>query len=987
MAKYNSGPLEKALQPTRGFAAMVRWSRCIGLLVVLAGLLGGPRAQGSGPHWVAGASYFASSAKGKPVVWANGQVSYFLDQGALSGSVSNSQAAGMVASAAAVWSGVPTAAVSITQGGSLGEDVSGANVTANTPAGTGATLPADAQPSATAEPVAVVLDADGSVIDDIYGPGSSDPGYCTLNGVYSSVDNLAAAGTIAHALIVINGRCATSAALDQLLEYQLVRAFGRVLGLDWSQVNDAMWPSHPSTDGLTGWPVMHPLEYLCSGSETSCMPNPLSLRPDDIAGLNQLYPVTSANAGSWNGKTQTAAATISVTGTISFRNGQGMQGVNVVLTPLNGTTPDLRYAVSAVSGAYFRTNAGNAVTGMVDAQGNAYGRFGTDSPAQEGAFVLTGVPLPTGESSAVYQLSIEPVNAMYTGLQSVGPYTANQVKPSGAVQTVVLGTLSAGSAVTQNFVMADSADGQLTDDGLEAAPNSAGGNGEWVSKLVGYGHTGWFQFHARANRYFTVEAASLDESGLGSESKSAVLIGIWNGTDPVGSAPAVATTVPFNGVTVGLSTLAAQTDSDGEIRVAYADIRGDGRPDFSYRARVLYADSVFPPRLTLNGGPIAIKGQGFRPGMRVSLNGVSAAVTSVTPTEITAVAQPVSAATGTVLLAVQDSQTLAYAEILDGLSYDAQGTDGIRFVNQPGGTLSQGVPVPLTVQVVAGDGVTPAANVQVSFAVQSGSAVLGCGASPCTAMTDETGTATVTVAPASSQATTVAATLANGAHVMTEFDGGTPPQIAATNTLYLAIGAQVSWTPVAVVLSNGSAVQGANVVWTSGPGAQIGTVSTSSNAAGNASTGVTAGPLTAGETANVYACGAGSGTCATFAIHAAHAEMASLVPVSGVGQSLAASGTAMPVTLEVVDGVGHPLAGAAVNFYQQMVAWQPPCPAQGRCPAPRQLDAPVASSATSDANGLVTLTPMSNNGEPAVLHIEATTGQQGLLQFAITEHP
>ena len=968
---------------------MVTLSRCCILILVVAGLLGGGvRAGASGPHWVAGVNYFAPSAKGSPVVWANGKVSYFLDQGALSSSVSNSQAAGMVASAAAVWSSVPTAAVAITQGGSLSEDVNGSNVTANTPAGTGATLPSDAQPSATSEPVAVVLDADGSVIDDIYGPGASDPGSCTLNGVYSSVDNLTVAGTIAHALIIINGRCATSSALDQLLEYEMVRAFGRVLGLDWSQVNDAMWPSHPTTDGLTGWPVMHPVEHLCTGSSTSCMPNPLTLRLDDIAGLNQLYPVTSANAGSWSGKTQTAASTVTVTGTISFRNGQGMQGVNVVLTPLNGTTPDLRYTVSAVSGAYYRANAGNAVTGAVDAQGNPYGRFGTDNAAQEGAFVLSGVPLPPGETSAVYQLSLEAVNPTYTGADSVGPYTDNQVKPSGAVQTVVLGTLSAGSAVTQNFTMADSADGQVTDDGLEAAPNGAGGNGEWISKLVGYGHTGWFQFHARANRYFTVEASSLDESGLGSESKSAVLIGLWNGTDPVGSAPALATTVPFNGAAVGLATLAAQTDSDGEIRVAYADIRGDGRPDFSYRARVLYADSVFPPRLTLNGGPIAVKGQGFRPGMTVSINGTAAAVTSITPTEITAVASPVGAATGTVLLTVQDPQTLATAEILDGLSYDAQGTDGLRIVTGPSGTgLSQGVPMPMTVQVVAGDGVTPAANVLVSFTVQSGSATLGCTASPCTAMTDQSGMATVTVTPETSQATTVAATLFTGASVMTEFDGGTPPQIAATNTLYLAIGAQVSWKPVAVVLSNGSAVQGAGVVWSASAGAEVQGASTNSNAAGNASTTVLAGPLTAGTSANVYACEAGAGPCATFTINAVHAEMASLVPVSGVGQSLPASGTAMPVTLEVVDGLGHPLAGAEVNFYQQMDAWQPPCPAQGRCPAPRQLQAPMTSSAISDANGLVPLTPMSNDGEPAVLHVQATTGQQGLLQFAITQHP
>ncbi len=558
--------------------------------------------------------------------------------------------------------------------------------------------------------------------------------------------------------------------------------------------------------------------------------------------------------------------------------------------------------------------------------------------------------------------------------------------PSGAVQTVLLGSLSAGSSVTQNFVMADSANGTLTDDGLEASPNSAEGNGEWIAKLVGYGHTGWFDFHARANRYFTVEAAALDESGLATESKAAVLIGLWNGTDAVGAVPDLASTVPFNGAAVGLSTLSAFTDADGEIRLAYADARGDGRPDFSYHARVLYADSVFPARLTLNGGTIVIQGQGFRPGMVVTLNGVSASVTSVTPTEITAVAAAVNAPTGTLTLEVQDPQTLGVAKILDGLSYDAQGTDGLRLVSGPSGTLSQGVPVPMTVQAVAADGKTPAANVTVSFAVASGSASMTCASSPCTAVTNGDGMAVMMVAPQTTQATAVTAALSTGASVTSEFDGGTPPQIAATNTLYVAIGAQVNWTPVAVVLSNGGAVQGTLVHWTGSTGAQIGAASSTSDAAGDVSTTVTAGPLATGATANVYACEGGSAPCATFTISAVHPELASLLPVSGVGQSLAASGSPTPVTLEVVDGVGHPLAGAQVNFYQQMVSWQPSCPATGRCPAPQQLGS-EASTVQADANGLVTLTPMSNVGQAVVLHIQATTGQQGSLSFVITQHP
>jgi hypothetical protein len=822
----------------------------------------------------------------------------------------------------------------------------------------------------------------------LYGAGASDPSQCSQNGVLAWVDNFSAAGNIAHAVIVVNGRCATSSALDSLLQYQLVRAFGQVLGLDWSQVNEAMWAtSTPTTYGLAGWPVMHPMERLCTGASTSCLPNAMTLRTDDIAGLNQLYPVTGANAAQWSGKTVTAAATISVQGTISFRNGQGMQGVNVVLTPVSSGAPQLQYTVSAVSGAYFERDTANAVLGPVNYQGTAYGRFGSDDVTKEGYFVMSGVPLPAGTTAASYQLSIEAVNPLYVGKQSVGPYDVSQVTPSGAVQTVQLGSLSAGAVVTQNFTMQDSADGTQTDDGVEATPTMAAVNGEWLSKLVGYGHTGWFQFHARANRVFTVEAASLDATGLGAETKAAVLIGLWNGTDAVGSLPDNATTVPYNGAQVGLSTIAGQTQADGEIRVAYADARGDGRPDYNYRARVLYADTVFPARLTLNGGPIAITGRGFRPGAAVIVNGVAAAVTSISPTEITAVAPAVSSATGTVAVEVQDPQTLESAWILDGLAYDAQGSDGVRLVSGPSGTVGQGVPMPLTVQVVAGDGKTPAANVAVTFAVASGAASIGCTAKPCQVMTNGDGMATMMVTATQVQPTQVSASLTNGASVIDEFDGGAPPQIAATNTLYVAIGAQVSWTPTAIVLSAGKPLQGTAVQWSAGSAAQItGLVSSASNAAGLAATTVLAGPLAAGATGTVYACQAQSTACAAFTMSAVHTELAGLLPVSGVGQTLSASGTAMPVTLEVVDGAGHPLAGAQVNVYQQMTAWEPPCPAQGRCPAAPQMGS-TSSVLSADANGLITVTPMSGGGQPVVVQMLATTGQQGSLAWSVTQHP
>ena len=192
-------------------------------------------AHAGGPRWVVGSSYFNASAKGQPIVWANGQVTYYTDLGDLSAQVNQAQANAMVATAAAVWSNVSTAAVSIQRGGSLAEDVSGSNVTVGT---SGITMPADIQSTMTSEPVAVIYDQDGSVIDAIYGPGASSPLVCQNSGVMVSVDNLAVTGNIVHALIVVNGLCATTANQIATLQYQLIRGFGRVLGLDWSQTNE-----------------------------------------------------------------------------------------------------------------------------------------------------------------------------------------------------------------------------------------------------------------------------------------------------------------------------------------------------------------------------------------------------------------------------------------------------------------------------------------------------------------------------------------------------------------------------------------------------------------------------------------------------------------------------------------------------------------------------------------------------------------------------
>lgn len=948
-------------------------------------------AHAGGPRYVAGTSYFPASMTGKPIVWANGQVKYYTDLGSLSATVTQSQANTMVANAAAVWNAVPTAAVKIFSGGSLSEDVNGSNVTAS---GNTITLPADIQSSYTAKPIAIVYDQDGSVINTFFGPGASSAATCQQDAVFTFIDNLASSGNIVHALMLVNGLCAANAANTTVLQYQLVRAFGQVLGLDWSQTNEEMFApggGGATSAGLAGWPIMHPIERLCNASGVTCMPNATTLRPDDIAALNRLYPVTSANIASFSGKKLTATNTLSVTGAITFRNGQGMQGVNVVLRPMlpGSDLPDIRYTVTAVSGVTFHGNAGNVITGLTDSSGNALARFGSGDTTTEGYFDLSGVPIPAGETTDTWQLSFEPINPLYTSLDSVGPYTTGQVAPSGTMPAIALPGLTAGSSVIQNVSIGDSAGDSFSgDDGEPAAPITVPPSGEWTARLAGYGHSSWLQWWAKANRVFTVEANALDESGNTAATKAQLVLGMWNGTDTDSVSPVTWTTQPFNGDVAGLTTLPVMTLADSEVRLGVADMRGDGRPDYLYRGRVLYADTVQPAILPAAGGPIAITGMGFHPNSVVTVNGVNATVTSVTPTEITAISPPLGV-TGDVPVQIEDPKTLGISIIAEGLSYAAQNADTITLVSAPSGSVNPGAPLSFTVAVNNGASAAPGATV--TYAVTEGSATLACGQPSCSVVTAANGSATLTIAANSAATTVVTATLSNGTGVATQFtagaSGSTPAISALTPTLYLAAGSTAQWTPQGLVLKNGAPSANAAVTWTPvTAGVSAPTTASLSGANGIVTQQLAAGPVSAGVTVPVNACLYSTGTCAQFNVISIPPASAQLSPIAGVSQLLPYTQSFTPVTLEVTDPAGDPLAGATVTFYETLDSWTPPCPPGSMCPPAPLLDQQTVQ-ATSASDGTVILNPIAGSGQPVRLYVTAVAGASALLNFELERHP
>jgi hypothetical protein len=951
------------------------------LLLPMAAVAGGPK-------YVAGVSFFNPGVLGQPVHWSGGQVGYYVDQGPLSASVTNQQATAMVDAAAALWSAVPTAGVTLTDLGSLNEDVSGSNIAA---ASQTITQPADVTPSATSYPLAVIYDADGSVIDAIFGEGTSQPTSCQNNAVMEWLDNINPDTTIAHGVIVLNGLCATNANMQAMMSFELERAFGRILGLDYAQVNPGAL-QNGETGGTDGWPIMQPLSGECGPSGGNCLPNPSLLRYDDIAALNRIYPITAANLAGLPGKQLTAANTVSIQGTVSFKTGTGMQGVNVVARPLDADgNPLYQYTVAFVSGSYFNGNHGNPIEGYSDSNGNLLTMWGSDDPAMQGYFDLSGIPLPPGMTTANYQVTFETVDPLYIHANSVGPYLDGSPQPSGTLASISVPAMTPGISQTLTVNVADSAVGGYQDAiGSQASPRAMPASGLWLGRLSQVGQSDWFNFPVRGNRTFTVVTEALDETGAPTDAKAMPTIGVWDAFDPVG-ATAIGVGPGMNGLATGETWLRVSTSADDIVRIGIADQRGDGRPDYAYQGWVLYADTVSPQRLPASGGAIVIHGMGFRLADTVMVGGQQALVTSISPNEITAIAPPAaSGVTGSVDVEVDDQPLFYAAAILSGgVSYDSGAGDALTLVTAPVNTVPIGVPEPCSVTAL-GANLTPAGGVTVLYTVVSGTATLACGQPTCAVTATGDGRATMNVTANSASWSTVTASLTNGSAVQTEFTGGNPPVLAALSpTLYVAAGATVTWTAQALVLDSGEPMSGQSVAWQTATGGGIaaqGSTAALSNGSGVAAKALTVGPLAEGQQVIANACLNGTSQCVPFTVFGARPEYAILEPVSGTTQSISATGPPSQITLRLLDMNGNPMAGGTVGLYQALYAWAPPCPPHGRCAQPQLLATQVAT-ATSALDGSVTFVPASLPGVATNLAALAASGNTASVNIAIEQHP
>ncbi len=813
---------------------------------------------GAGPRWVTGPPWFYHV--GYPVAWYTDAPQYFTDPGDLSQYVSHAQADALVAAAAGVWT-IPTSRLVLAQGGLLNEHVSSANVAMGA---NGPVFPADVQPSNWPnKQIAIIYDADGSVTDLLLGSGASDPLNCFHAGVTESVDGLPqGTQTITHALLILNGRCTGTAPEMQLqLQYQLMRAFGRVLGLSWSQTNDNFFTGAPlaTYNQALNWPIMHPIDIVCGPYSYQCLPNPFTLRADDIAALDTVYYIPQGHAPA--GKGDTLGQGNMVEGQVVFPNGQGMQGVNVTVQRDQAfyDPPEAWQTVSGVSGFMYRRQ-GATPTRATDS--SAAGSFGVVDPAREGYYLLQRVPIPDGQAWQNLVVSTEPINPLYIGPYAVGPYTGSQVAESGTTTSQKIWVLANYSDTEVDFGPAGATPTcTAVGDGTEAAPVLVASSGWWDGALCGYGHAAWSSFAVKANRSFTLEVTALDEQGHATTGKVLPTMGLWNAADATGTLPTVAkAATALNALTVGLTNLTvASATQDRALRMSIADQRGDGRPDFAYTARVLYADAISPAVVGAAGATVTVTGMGFRAGNLVLVNGGQATVTSVTANAIVArvpASFGVGAYTGFVADVTVKDTASGGTSVMTGALFYQPGSNTLQLISAPSGTatLNVAAPTPFVVKLIAPDGVSSVAGRSVVFSAVGGGVVWGsCAAAACTVTTNAQGIAQTTVMPTVAGAVSVtASTSADAVTASFNAASATLTEISApagTVTVGTAAGAAFAVRVLAadgVTAMAGVPVQFAVVTGTATLGAcGAGTCTVRSDVNGLAST--TATPTAAGN--------------------------------------------------------------------------------------------------------------------------------------------
>jgi hypothetical protein len=756
----------------------------------------------------------------------------------------------------------------------------------------------------------------------------------------------------------------------------------------------------PTSDDYVGFSIMHATDppncvpiSLCYSNGGKV--NPYQPKEDDQAALARLYPGPVFST-----------TTARIHGSVYFANsngqpGQGMQGVNVVARWIDPNTnlPSRAHAAASVSGFLFAGNVGTTVTGFNDSTGQPFNRFGSNDAALEGFFELAGLQIPNGGNSAQFQLTVETLDPFWSN--SVGPYQPWQVQISGSVPPIIV-SVTLGLDTQQDIVLQGSAlqkaDWFKPTNYQSPAPLPIAG--DWAAALGPYGNLDYFWFSGQANRTLAVLVTALDDLGAPSESKAQPVIGMWALSDP-GTYPAPANTPsPFNSAIFGTTILNAQLLQATNLRVGIADIRGDGRPDYRYHARVLYGDHIMPARASVSGGTgVAITGFGFQANTATIIGGGNAQPLAISANQLLISAPP--RADGVQDLALADPPTQATSVMSAVLTYGAGPNDTLRLLegSNPRTPVGGQAPNPVRVQVLAPDGITPVSGASVFFTSTPAASFSACsGGSSCTVLSDQSGQVSTFVTVLSNATITITAQLAPASYK-------TPQQVQTTlatieSSLDLALVPQRDWVAqgasagislTARVLKNGVPLAGQTVNFSLYLGTgTINPPSPKTDNNGYARTTLTVSSF-ASETKGNACVGSNNNPCLGFDVLPVPLNALKVQAVAGNPQSIAVGQSFQPVAVRVTDGttMQDPVLGASVEFQTLIgrTAGNQPIIFGGDTKFTRNTLPIILGSSqnfiTSDANGLASLQPSTEGFQGALAILGMAAAGSGEAQFVM----
>jgi hypothetical protein len=341
----------------------------------------------------------------------------------------------------------------------------------------------------------------------------------------------------------------------------------------------------------------------------------------------------------------------------------------------------------------------------------------------------------------------------------------------------------------------------------------------------------------------------------------------------------------------------------------------------------------------------------------------------------------------------------------NALTFGAASTDRIvllQGVSPPTPAGTQAVN-PVTVRVVAADGITPVNGATVGWTTTNGALLSACvGASACSAISDESGIASTWVTPVAAGNAVITATLAPGVYSPDQSVGSTltgtslSSQIGVTTpNLWVAQGATISVPLTALVVSMGAPQSDVKVNFFIDQGsASLSSASAVTNSNGNASVTLTLTNFTANV--QLSACVAqGNNPCQNISANAVTAAMVNLQAVAGAGQVVTGA-SFQPLIVRVTDSSTppNPVLGASVLF--QSTVLRPMGNDLTLTPGDStatQTGMPVILSTTptpvqSDVNGLARFVPsVGSFTGPLEIEIQVSAGATAALQDVMETFP